>query len=341
MIKKNQKQYQPKVSIIVPVYNAGEHLRPCLDTLVNQTLREIEIICVLDCPTDGSDKVVEEYAEKDDRIVVIKNEKNLNIGESRNVGLRAARGEYIGFSDHDDTRELDMYEKLYSTAEEEKKNIVFSGEMVETVLNLEFPTYLNDMIGRIKQLPIYQQIYYSLLPRGGRKCRMHITPNLYNRCFITQHHLHFVDTKECGSEDKLFLLSAIAVLLNDEEIALINHTFYLYLFHDTNTHDAKWYIDRVHVINYLSNLYDLTKGIEWIDPTIFNSIFHVLQISEIYTCFVRDIKQLGVINTYKSYRSLYKSNTLLKELASATPLGVKGLTLPKCLFLLWAKSIAK
>ena len=50
-----------KVSVIIPVYNAGEFLRPCLDTLVNQTLREIELVCVLDCPTDGSDKVVEEY----------------------------------------------------------------------------------------------------------------------------------------------------------------------------------------------------------------------------------------------------------------------------------------
>ena len=153
----------PLVSIIVPVYNAGEHLRPCLDTLVNQTLREIEIICVLDCPTDGSDKTVEEYAAKDNRIVVIRNEQNLNIGESRNVGLRATRGEYIGFSDHDDSRELDMYEKLYNTAEKGAKSIVFSGEIVETVLNHEFPKYLNSLKERISQLPLHQQILLLLM----------------------------------------------------------------------------------------------------------------------------------------------------------------------------------
>ena len=81
---------------------------------------------MLDCPTDGSDKVAEEYAAKDNRIVIIRNEQNLNIGESRNIGLRAARGEYIGFSDHDDTRELDMYEKLYEQSQNGTMDVVIS-----------------------------------------------------------------------------------------------------------------------------------------------------------------------------------------------------------------------
>ena len=70
----------PKVSIIVPIYNAGKFLEKCLDTLVNQTLKDIEIILVLDCPTDGSDRIAREYAEKDPRIRLIVNEQNLNIG---------------------------------------------------------------------------------------------------------------------------------------------------------------------------------------------------------------------------------------------------------------------
>ena len=87
----------PKVSIIVPIYNAGKFLEKCLDTLVNQTLKDIEIILVLDCPTDGSDRIAREYAEKDPRIRLIINEQNLNIGLSRNEGLKIAQGEYIGF----------------------------------------------------------------------------------------------------------------------------------------------------------------------------------------------------------------------------------------------------
>ena len=121
----------PLVSVILPVYNAGEYLRPCLDSLVNQTLRSIEIICVLDCPVDGSDMVVEEYAAGDNRIVVLKNEQNLHIGESRNVGMRVAKGVYIGFSDHDDIRELDMYEKLCAIAEQGCYDIVLSGKFVK------------------------------------------------------------------------------------------------------------------------------------------------------------------------------------------------------------------
>lgn len=68
---------QPLVSIIVPVYNAGELLSPCLSSLVRQTLKEIEIILVLDCPTDGSDKVCEEFATRDSRIKIVRNEHDI------------------------------------------------------------------------------------------------------------------------------------------------------------------------------------------------------------------------------------------------------------------------
>ena len=76
----------PKVSIIIPVYNAGEYLARCLESVVSQTLKDIEIVLVLDNPTDGSDLVAEEYSQKDSRIKIIKNEKNLHIGFSRNKG---------------------------------------------------------------------------------------------------------------------------------------------------------------------------------------------------------------------------------------------------------------
>jgi glycosyltransferase involved in cell wall biosynthesis len=114
------------VSVIVPVYNAGDRICRCLDTLTGQTLREIEIICVLDCPTDGTDRIVETYAKKDSRIVIVRNERNLHVSGSRNAGIRVARGKYIGFSDHDDYRAEDMYEQLYRKAEETGADIVVS-----------------------------------------------------------------------------------------------------------------------------------------------------------------------------------------------------------------------
>lgn len=106
----------PKVSVIVPIYNAGVHLSKCLDSLIHQTLQDIEIILVLDCPTDGSEKVAAFYASQFSNIKLIHNQTNQHIGVSRNIGLEAATGEYIGFSDHDDFCLPDMFEELYQVA---------------------------------------------------------------------------------------------------------------------------------------------------------------------------------------------------------------------------------
>lgn len=90
-----------KVSIIVPVYNVEKYLKRCLDSLVNQTLKDIEIICVNDGSTDGSLAILDEYVRNDDRIVVI-NQENSGQSVARNRGIDVAKGEYIGFVDSDD-----------------------------------------------------------------------------------------------------------------------------------------------------------------------------------------------------------------------------------------------
>lgn len=106
---------RPKVSILVPIYNVERYLRQCLDSLVNQTLRDIEIICINDGSTDGSGAILAEYAKHDRRIIVIK-KPNTGYGDSMNQGLKRARGEYIGILEPDDWIEPDAYEKLYQLA---------------------------------------------------------------------------------------------------------------------------------------------------------------------------------------------------------------------------------
>ena len=90
-----------KVSIIIPVYNVESYLRRCLDSVVNQTLKDIEIILVNDGSTDGSLAICEEYAKNDDRIKII-TRKNGGLSAARNTGLDNATSEYIGFIDSDD-----------------------------------------------------------------------------------------------------------------------------------------------------------------------------------------------------------------------------------------------
>ena len=103
----------PKVSIIIPFYNTEKYIGKCLETVVNQTLDDIEVICVNDCSTDNSLDVVYDFANKDKRIKVINNPLNMKQGASRNIGIKMATGEYIGFIDSDDWIDLDYFEKLY------------------------------------------------------------------------------------------------------------------------------------------------------------------------------------------------------------------------------------
>ncbi|MDR2766058.1 MAG: glycosyltransferase [Holosporaceae bacterium] len=104
----------PKVSVIVPVYNVEPYLRECLDSIVNQSLKEIEIICIEDCSTDNGLKILQEYAQKDRRIKIIRHPQNRGLSAARNSGLRVARGEYICFVDSDDYIHPDMYKIMYT-----------------------------------------------------------------------------------------------------------------------------------------------------------------------------------------------------------------------------------
>lgn len=116
----------PKVSVIIPVYNAHDYLRECLDSIINQTLKEIEIVCVDDGSTDDSPEILRQYAQSDSRIRVI-HQENGGAGAARNNGLKYATGEYLSILDCDDFFELDMLEKSYQTAKQYAVDIIVFG----------------------------------------------------------------------------------------------------------------------------------------------------------------------------------------------------------------------
>ena len=113
----------PKVSIVVPVYNSEKYLGKCLDSLINQSLKDIEIICVDDGSTDTSPYILNEYSKKDDRIKVITQE-NKDVGAARGTGVKASKGEFIAFIDNDDWFALDAMEKLYKNAKSNGSDFV-------------------------------------------------------------------------------------------------------------------------------------------------------------------------------------------------------------------------
>ena len=112
-----------KVSIIVPIYNVEKYLPKCLESLTKQTLKEIEILAVNDGSTDNSLSVLEEFASKDSRIVIL-NKPNGGLSDARNYAFPYIKGEYVGFIDSDDYVDTDMYEKMYQKAIETSSDIV-------------------------------------------------------------------------------------------------------------------------------------------------------------------------------------------------------------------------
>lgn len=122
----NKQTYIPLVSVIVPIYNVEKYIHRCIDTLINQTLKEIEIILVDDGSPDKCGEIIDGYAKQYTNIVVVHKE-NGGLSDARNAGLAIANGQYIGFVDPDDYIEQDMFEKMYHAANTNKSDLVFCG----------------------------------------------------------------------------------------------------------------------------------------------------------------------------------------------------------------------
>ena len=115
---------KPLVSVTLSAYNVEEFIRESLDCIVNQTLEDIEIICIDDGSTDNTLSILNEYAQKDNRITVITKPKNEGLAVARNESLALAKGKYISFIDGDDLIDLDLFKKAYELAEKEKSDMV-------------------------------------------------------------------------------------------------------------------------------------------------------------------------------------------------------------------------
>ena len=124
-----------KVSVIVPVYNVEKYLKQCLDSIVDQTLEDLEIVLVDDGSVDSSGTICDEYAKEHSNIRVI-HKLNGGLGSARNEGMRKARGKYIGFVDSDDYVSEKMYETLWNLAETNEADCAYC----------EFARFWNDRV---------------------------------------------------------------------------------------------------------------------------------------------------------------------------------------------------
>lgn len=137
-MKKTNKQ--PLVSVIIPAYNAEKIVGFTLDSVINQTYKNLEIICVNDCAKDNTLNVLEEYAKRDKRIKVLSNEKNLGVAETRNNAFKAATGDYIAFVDADDIWHLEKIEK--------QLNLMLKKDYKLTYTSVQFIDNENNLTGQ-------------------------------------------------------------------------------------------------------------------------------------------------------------------------------------------------
>ena len=209
------KPYSPKVSVIMPVYNANPYLRQCLDSIRMQTLWNFELICVDDGSTDGSADILESYAKSDPRIKVIHQEKS-NAGVARNSGMKEAAGEYLMFLDADDFFEPVLFLHLYETC------VVSDADM-----SLYSGDRYNNTTGQFKPAPWFLNTHLvpSHHPFSWRDCPDRIfqltTPapytKMFKRSFIEKTGLQFQSIKR--TNDLFFVYSALALA---ERIAVCN-----------------------------------------------------------------------------------------------------------------------
>jgi glycosyltransferase involved in cell wall biosynthesis len=198
---------RPKVSIVIPIYNTAKDLPCCLDSLINQTLSEIEIICVNDASPDNALEIIYGYIRQDDRLKLIDFPRNLGVSQARNTGMRAAVGEYLAFVDSDDYVDFDFLRLLYDETRNNPNVDIVKGNLRVLSQNKILRTTNND---KIKDNKFYFTCFY--------------TTAIYKKEFVEAFKIDFPDGILRG-QDLIFSSKAVICA---RKIAFADAAFYNY-----------------------------------------------------------------------------------------------------------------
>ncbi len=216
----------PKVSVIIPIYNVENYLEECLNSVVNQTLNDIEIICVNDGSTDKSLAILEKYAATDKRIKII-NKENGGYGQAMNTGINNVTGEYIGIVEPDDYVELDMYEKLYNKAVETKSDFVkanyykFSEDLEQIEIKLG---WTNEYYNRVLKVKNKNLVFNNI--------HMNTWAGIYKTEFIRNNNIRYNETPGARYQDQGFWFQTC---IYADTVYFIDLPFYHYRYFKNNS----------------------------------------------------------------------------------------------------------
>ncbi len=216
---------KPKVSVIVPVYNAENYIERCLYYLISQTIKEIEIIIVNDGSTDNTMEIVKKVADIDKRIIIVNQENKLQ-GAARNKGIAFASGEYIGFCDADDYIDYEYYEKLYDAAKKYDADIALAENV--RVGEIKYKPRLN-----IKNEEVFIDIIdkFNACNQKKNECP---TNKLYRKSYLLKNNILFPEGVYC--EDKLFSVQSVYYA---NKIITVPNVHYYYWENPNSTVNSK------------------------------------------------------------------------------------------------------
>ena len=245
----------PKISIIVPIYGVENFIHEAIDSILNQTMNDIEIILIDDGGKDNCPQIIDEYAKKDNRIIVIHKE-NGGYGSAMNVGLEKATGEYIGIVEPDDYIDSKMYEDLYKIAKEYDSDIVKSCffdnlqcKQETRIKRIEW----NDFIPEDKSFNIKEYPYFLYYHPSIWSC-------IYKKEFIKKNNIRFVEAPGAGWTDNPFQVQTMCLA---ERINYTSNAYYYWrrLNKDESDDLKDWTIpfkrsDEIHKWLEENNIYD-------------------------------------------------------------------------------------
>ena len=233
----------PAISVLVPICNVEKYLDQCLESLVNQTLRNIEIICLNDGSTDSSLSIIQKYAESDSRIVVV-NKKNTGYGDTMNLGIRKARGKYIGIVESDDFIDPEMFEDLYNLAERNGSDIVKSNFYYYFTDLSEASSQYDRAIGAVWSNELQKVITKNntladlisadmdgktVCPRDEDEWLFYLPSSIwsaiYKRSFIESNKIEFLPTPGASYQDTGFAFKTLAMA---NRVTLSSHAYLHY-----------------------------------------------------------------------------------------------------------------
>ncbi len=270
---------KPKISIIMPVYNSEAYMEKSINSILNQTLKELELICINDTSKDNSLKVLQKISKKDKRLIILDNQKNLGPGGSRNMAILIAKGEFVMFVDSDDWLETDACEKLYNLATSEKSDFVY----IRPKIIYENKTILDKRLFRGDEIKNKETVFKKSL---RRKIAWAPWTKMIKRNLITKNNILFPQIHI--AEDMVF---SVKVLHFAKRISECREYLYNYLMREGSLMSYKNSQRRIE--NYLESI----KLIR--DFMNKNNIFQKYQKDFIYFKFYTYLAIYGVMHHTK------------------------------------------